>query len=46
MSDLLAKGGFKIGQWGSSSKAVFASDPGTLLSNPSLNLDLDELPTE
>jgi hypothetical protein len=46
MSDLLAKGGFKLGQWGSSSKVVLASVPGALLSNPSLNLDLDELPTE
>jgi hypothetical protein len=40
----LAKGGFELAQWGSSSRSVLASLPGQCIS--ALNVDLDGLPTE
>ena len=42
----LLRGGFKLTQWASSDRDILSSLPGELLTDPSLNLDLDNLPTE
>ena len=43
---LLKRGGFHLNQWLSSSRAVLATLPPEDRSQPTLNLDLDELPSE
>ena len=45
-SNLLKKGGFHLNQWISSSRKVLSSLPREDLSNPLLNIDLEDLPSE
>ena len=42
----LAMGGFRLNQWISSSKNLMSAIPASEWSNPSLNLDFDDLPVE
>lgn len=45
-SSLLKRGGFHLNQWMSSSRRVLAALPKVDLSNPLLNIDLEDLPVE
>ena len=46
LMDLLLKGGFRLTKWCNSSKKVLASIPEAESADPSLNLDLDQLPVK
>ena len=46
LTDLLLKGGFRLTKWCSSSKKVLTSIPEAERADPSLNLDLDQLPVK
>jgi len=46
MIRLLAKGGFRLNQWLSSSREVLRTLPASELNSPDLNIDLDDLPVE
>ena len=46
LTALLARGGFPLTQWLSSSRAFLAKIPPEKRSQPTLNLDIDELPIE
>ena len=46
LTDMLQRGGFRLNRWSSSSKKVLASIPSNETQDPSLNIDLDELPIE
>ena len=41
---LLARGGFRLTKWCSSSRNVLSQIPNQEMTSPSVNLDLDELP--
>ena len=43
---LLARGGFRLIKWSSSSREVLSQIPNQEMASPSVNLDLDELPVE
>ena len=43
---LLARGGFRLTKWSSSSRKVLSEIPNQEMASPSVNLDLDELPVE
>lgn len=45
LRECFLRGGFKLTQWSSSDKTILASLPEPLLSKPTLNLDMDDLPT-
>ena len=46
LTTLLAKGGFRLTKWSSSSREVLFQVPDEEKANPSIDLDLDELPVE
>ena len=46
MTSLLARGGFRLTKWSSSSREVLSRIPSHELACPTLNLDLDNLPME
>ena len=46
LAALLARGGFRLTKWSSSSRNVFSRIPNQQMTSPSVNLDLDELPIE
>ena len=46
LTDLLARGGFKLTKWSSSSREVLCKIPQQEMASPSIDLDLDELPVE
>ena len=46
LTSLLARGGFRLTKWSSSSRAVLAQIADSERTRPSLNLDLEDLPVE
>ena len=46
LTALLARGGFRLTKWSSSSREVLSQIPSQEMASPSVNLDLDELPVE
>ena len=46
LTALLARGGFRLTKWSSSSREVLSQIPNQEMASPSVNLDLDELPVE
>ncbi|KAL9972907.1 hypothetical protein ACROYT_G019299 [Oculina patagonica] len=46
LTALLARGGFRLTMWSSSSREVLSQIPTQEMASPSVNLDLDELPVE
>ncbi|KAL9972904.1 hypothetical protein ACROYT_G019295 [Oculina patagonica] len=46
LTALLARGGFRLTKWSSSSREVLSQIPTQEMASPSVNLDLDELPVE